>query len=82
MFLPNPYVTKNGGVSPCLVKLLVQNNVTHVITHRMSENVRNTLVEAGILIIPWKGSGTVSSALEQFRAGRICSSVSYNSIPG
>ncbi|MBN1166145.1 MAG: NifB/NifX family molybdenum-iron cluster-binding protein [Methanospirillaceae archaeon] len=69
--LSNPYAAESGGVGPRLVQLLVQNQVTQLIAPRIGGNAENALVAAGIEVFLFEGSGSVSSALEQFKAGKL-----------
>ena len=69
--LSNPYAAESGGVGPRLVQLLVQNQVTHLITPRIGGNAENALHAAGIIVFQWEGSGSVSDALEKFTAGKL-----------
>jgi predicted Fe-Mo cluster-binding NifX family protein len=69
--LPNSFSGESGGVGPRLVQLLVQNQVTHLIAPRIGGNAESALAAAGILVFLWEGSGSVSSALEQFKAGKL-----------
>ena len=69
--IPNSYAGESGGIGPRVVQLLVQNQVTHLIAPRIGGNADSALLAAGIIVFLWEGSGTVSSALELYKAGRL-----------
>jgi predicted Fe-Mo cluster-binding NifX family protein len=69
--LPNPYAQESGGVGPRLVQLLVQNQVTHLIVPRVGGNAETAIIAAGILVFSWEGSGSVTEALDLFKAGKL-----------
>ena len=69
--LPNSFAGESGGVGPRLVQLLVQNQVTHLIAPRIGGNAETALVAAGIVVFLWEGPGSVSSALELFKTGKL-----------
>ena len=69
--MTNPYAGESGGVGPRLVQLLVQNQVTHLIAPRIGGNAETALVAAGIAVFLWEGPGSVSSALELFKTGKL-----------
>lgn len=69
--LPNSFSGGSGGVGPKVVQLLVQNHVTHLIAPRIGGNAETALFAAGIEVFLWEGAGTVSAALEQFKAGNL-----------
>ncbi len=69
--IQNSLSTESGGVGPQVVQLLVQNQVTHLIAPRIGGNAETALFAAGIAVFIWEGAGTVSDALEQFKAGKL-----------
>jgi predicted Fe-Mo cluster-binding NifX family protein len=69
--LTNPFASESGGVGPRVVQLLIQNQVTHLIAPRIGGHADGALLAAGIIVFLWEGSGSVSSALEQFHAGKL-----------
>ena len=69
--LSNSFAGGSGGVGPKVVQFLVQNQVTHLITPRIGGNAETALIAAGIEVLLWEGQGSVSSALEQFKAGKL-----------
>lgn len=70
-FVSNPYAADSGGVGPRVVQMLVQKGVTDLIAPQIGGHADNALVAAGIRVYLWEGAGTVSSALEMYRAGRL-----------
>lgn len=69
--LQNPVSCGSGGVGPQVVQFLVQNQVTHLIAPRIGGNAETALLAAGISVFIWEGTGTISSVLEHFKAGKI-----------
>jgi predicted Fe-Mo cluster-binding NifX family protein len=69
--IQNSLATGSGGVGPQVVQLLVQNQVTHLIAPRIGGNAETALFAAGIKVFIWEGAGMVSTALEQFKAGKL-----------
>ena len=69
--LPNSFSGESGGVGPRLVQLLVQNQVTHLIAPRIGGNAETALVAAGIMVFLCEVPGSVSSALELFKTGKL-----------
>lgn len=69
--LQNSMSSGCGGVGLKVVQLLVQNQVTHLIAPRIGGNAETALLAAGISVFIWEGTGTVSTVLENFKAGKI-----------
>ncbi len=69
--LANPYAQEGGGVGPRVVQLLVQNQVTHLIAPRIGGHAETALLATGITVFMWEGSGSVSSAIELYKAGKL-----------
>jgi len=69
--MSNPHVQEVGGVGSRVVQLLVLNEVTHLIAQRIGGNAETALLAAGIQVFQWEGMGSVSSALEQFKARKL-----------
>jgi predicted Fe-Mo cluster-binding NifX family protein len=77
--LQNSFSAGSGGVGPQVVQLLVQNKVTHLIAPRIGGNAETALFTAGISVFIWEGTGTVSSVLDQFKAGKLSELVKNSS---
>ena len=68
---PNPFAQNNGGIEPRFVEFLIKNQVSHLISSRISDHVICELQAAGILVFFSEESGLISSVLEQFNAGKL-----------
>ena len=69
--LPNSLAAESGGIGPRIVQVLVQKEVTHLIAPRIGGNAETALSAAKIEVFLYNGTGTVSSALDQFNAGNL-----------